>query len=177
MRYKDAITFIVAAILGCMGGLTAVWLGPRDYMNVDPHVLRTSRVELTDSSGIVRSVLGISPNNAEVALTFLAPNGTVVNSLGVDSELPFVRFWGQDGRMRVVLHLSQAQNPRLVFGDGKQESRVILGAIEGDDVSQNVSRSVDWALQFKDSSITPAASVGMVHHKEGAYSGTVQFRK
>lgn len=162
---------VLAAAFGFLGGSVSTRL--QSVAAATGEVLRTTRVEFVDASGLCRAILGVDSNNRKVLLSFISKDGKTAASLGLASDdLPFLDLNGTDGKTRATLRLSEKSRPLFSMGDETWEGRIMLGAIEND--FRSTSRT-DWGLQFTGPSpMRLPASIGMIWDSaSNSFSGTL----
>jgi hypothetical protein len=92
---------VLAAVFGLLGGSVSTRL--QSVAAATGEVLRTTRVEFVDASGLRRAILGVDSNNRKVLLSFISKDGNTVASFGLASDdLPFLDLNGTDGKARAT---------------------------------------------------------------------------
>jgi len=150
MSLRRVIMPALAAACGFLGGWAATWLQSVEAQD-SAAVVRASRIELIDTSGNTKAILGMNPVAKTTTLSFFADDGKALASFGLRSELPFIQLFGGDEKPRATLALDTVHKPHLVFGDGVVEGRVVLGALGGDVLPDDPTIN-EWVLQFRDRS-------------------------
>jgi hypothetical protein len=173
---KQCVVWLLSCAFGVLGGYVyAYWHAAK--MEKVP-VLRSSRFELTDSTGRVIAFWGTDRGNNTVLAflrkasqdmvslripgsawptSFTAQNPNEALAVGMMStQVPFMNLQAGDGSSRAMLYLSEYQKPVFIMSDEHYEGRLILGFISNDAPSPGDD---DWALSVRGPDVAGIGSI------------------
>jgi hypothetical protein len=141
------VMLILASGCGFLGGVVSTRLATVSAQSTD--VVRTSRVEVIDSAGKPRAVLATEDtlSRPRVTLSFFDPDGKAVASLGLEPNLPFIKFTGPDGNDRMSFGLTGEYRAVLEMSDERPGRRLILGAFEPHEIADRDHAA--WGLELR----------------------------
>jgi hypothetical protein len=157
VTYRVPVALLLAYSAGILGSVTANVLMARRVEAAAAQVVRGSRFELVDESGVARAFLeferpgrprlriaaGAQSDEVDIGVTGLGQGYLVLN--------------GRDGRRRFSVQMGYLNKPTLFMGDDESSSKVTLGSVQPDAFDPNLDF---WALRF--SRTMPDSTLGGV---------------
>ena len=158
-----------SAILGFIGGIVAIQLGPRLQSSKKLPVIRAetvqaSRFEVVGESSRIVAYWAHDAQSGRILISFLDEKGASRAELGVEPSrfdngrpsalTPFTALIGADGKIRLQARLNGTQDPVLAMGDSQSEGRMLLGHFSQNDMDDKDHKDPwdKWSLVFRDQS-------------------------
>ena len=119
--------------------------------------VRAERYELIGPSNILLAYWGQDLQRKRILMAFVDEKGGARTEFGTETNLydgrpihysPFSALIGSDGGIRMQQRLDNSQEPVLVMGDSKTETRLLLGHRQGGDLASDPWDR--WGLSFRD---------------------------
>jgi hypothetical protein len=160
MRLTNALNVVAACVAGFLGGTLA---SQTRVEAVSPQVVRASKFELLDATGVPVARWEVDPEKHQAHLCFVSKDGRVALDIGVQSaSSPFLAMNGRDGKPRIDMGTGWMDKPALVMSDERWQGRIVLGHAGSDTPDILDDPRDQWGLEFRPfGSEMPVAIMGM----------------
>jgi len=146
VAHKVWFILLFAYFAGILGSVTANLFMPGLAQAAHAPIVRATRFELVDESGVARAFLEFE-RPGRPRLRIAAESGTDEVSIGVTGPgQGYLALNGRDGRPRFTVHMAYQGKPVLLMGDDESSSKVTLGSVQPDALDPNLDF---WALSFR----------------------------